>query len=77
MGLAAGTAPVGGIWGDTTIVLPGAPASLHDTISGWRHAPQGDTLLVADVLRDFPVAALFGDDIQNHDESRRKYAGTD
>ncbi|HSD36579.1 MAG TPA: malto-oligosyltrehalose synthase [Rhodocyclaceae bacterium] len=74
MGLASGVAPVGDVWGDTEIVLPGGPTSLRDSIGGWRHAPRDATLQLADVLRTFPVAALFCDDTQDHDDSRRKHA---
>jgi (1->4)-alpha-D-glucan 1-alpha-D-glucosylmutase len=64
LGLAVGEAPVGKIWGDTQIVWPdGADASppwLDDAITARRHRPLDGTLRIADVLRDFPAAALYG-----------------
>ncbi|MEC5385467.1 malto-oligosyltrehalose synthase [Uliginosibacterium sp. H3] len=63
LGVPAGEAPVGSIWGDTHIILPAA-MQLVDTISGQRHACASDStagnLLLAEVLRHFPVAALSG-----------------
>ncbi len=62
MGLAAGELPLGDCWGDTHIVWPQAqglpPAALVCSISGQRHEWAGATLALAQVLRDFPVAAL-------------------
>ena len=61
-----GAVPVGAAWGDTAIAWPpsGAddrlPRQFTDAISGRRLATTGD-LHLADVLREFPVAALFGD----------------
>jgi len=62
-GLPVGTAPLGEAWGDTAIVWPQANApGLTDTISGRRHGVLAGTLPLAQLLRGFPVAALFGDD---------------
>ncbi|MDM7941381.1 MAG: malto-oligosyltrehalose synthase [Hydrogenophaga sp.] len=72
-GLPPGTAPVGDCWGDTAIVWPpgaawGAAArGLTDGVSGRRHGPPGTRLLLADVLREFPVAALFSTDAGTHE----------
>jgi (1->4)-alpha-D-glucan 1-alpha-D-glucosylmutase len=68
--LPVGTAPIGDAWGDTAIVwpVPGAARAEHrapwltEVISGRRHGLQTATLPLAEVLREFPVAALFGDD---------------
>ena len=72
-GLPVGTAPVGEHWGDTAIVWPDGgmpdPADLWltDAVSGRRHGPLGATLPLAEVLREFPVAALFSADAGTHD----------
>ena len=62
MGLAVGEPPVGEVWGDTAIVWPAtklpAVSSLDDAIGGRHHAVVDGMLAVADLLRDFPVAAL-------------------
>jgi (1->4)-alpha-D-glucan 1-alpha-D-glucosylmutase len=65
LGLAVGEAPVGEIWGDTHIVWPDGAASanaptpwLDDAITARRHRPHDGLLRIADVLRDFPAAAL-------------------
>ncbi|MEP7101756.1 MAG: malto-oligosyltrehalose synthase, partial [Burkholderiales bacterium] len=61
-----GKAPLGAAWSDTAIVWPPAgadgplPRDFDDAISGRRLPATGD-LPLADVLREFPVAALFGD----------------
>ena len=61
-----GEAPVGAAWSDTAIVWPPAgvdgqlPRDFDDAISGQRLAATGD-LPLGDVLREFTVAALFGD----------------
>ena len=64
-GLGVGAAPIAADWGDTAIVWPGggegAQPWLEDAVSGRRHAPRDGVLPVADVLREFTVAALFGD----------------
>ena len=64
LGLAVGDAPVGAAWGDTEVVWPRAessagPAEFIDEISGQRHGG-GPRWRVADLLREFPVAALQG-----------------
>jgi (1->4)-alpha-D-glucan 1-alpha-D-glucosylmutase len=74
-GLAIGVAPLGAVWGDTAIVWPdgGTPADADrprwftDALSGLRHGPDGATLPLAEVLTQFPVAALFGDANGPHD----------
>ncbi len=84
-GLPVGQAPTGSAWGDTAIVWPvadaaGAAAStgwLADAIGGRRHALRDGVLPLAELLREFPVAALFGDAGDIHDEPRRAVAGTD
>ncbi|MFZ2650190.1 MAG: malto-oligosyltrehalose synthase [Burkholderiaceae bacterium] len=66
LGLEAGGAPVGAVWGDTHIVWPqgitaqpsSQAASLECAISGQRHAFAGTSVSAAQLLRDFPVAAL-------------------
>ena len=65
LGLAVGEPPIGEAWGDTHVVWPdaaagaGAPAFwLDDAISARRHQPREGMLRIADVLRDFPAAAL-------------------
>jgi (1->4)-alpha-D-glucan 1-alpha-D-glucosylmutase len=62
MGLAVGEAPVADHWGDTCLVWPDSaaarPTALVCAISGQRHAWLDETLSLAQVLRDFPVAAL-------------------
>ncbi len=68
LGLAGGDAPIGAVWADTEIVWPVAPLPgraaptgwLEDCISGRRHGLDGSVLPVAALLREFPVAALFG-----------------
>ena len=63
-----GEAPVGARWGDTAIVwpaadagaAPGAGAWLEDRIAMRRHAPRDGVLALADVLGEWPVAALYG-----------------
>ena len=61
MGLAVGEAPIGAVWADTRIVWPvDAAPDLTDAISGARHVPADGALLLADLLREFPAAALFG-----------------
>ncbi|MDH5541285.1 MAG: malto-oligosyltrehalose synthase, partial [Rhizobacter sp.] len=69
LGLKVGEAPVGAAWGDTSIAWPGTetpnkaplPASLTDAISGQSHPLPAGELALAQVLRDFPVAALSGE----------------
>ncbi len=62
MGLALGEAPLGECWGDTHLVWPEAhaapPAGLVCAISGQRHSWVDGTLALAQLLGDFPVAAL-------------------
>jgi (1->4)-alpha-D-glucan 1-alpha-D-glucosylmutase len=61
-----GEAPVGEVWGDTAIVWPDdapVPAGepwLEDRIAMRRHAPRDGALALADLLREWPVAALYG-----------------
>jgi (1->4)-alpha-D-glucan 1-alpha-D-glucosylmutase len=60
LGLAVGEAPLGAAWGDTEVVWPHAwhgPHAFMDEFTGARHGP-GPRWPVADLLRDFPVAAL-------------------
>ncbi|WP_439520609.1 malto-oligosyltrehalose synthase [Hydrogenophaga sp.] len=72
-GLPVGVAPVGDVWGDTEILWPQGAAPdtadrwLVDAVSGRRHGPLGATLPLAEVLREFPVAALFSADTGTHD----------
>ena len=66
LGLEVGEAPIGAIWGDTAVVWPETEAVpqgpwLTDAISGQHHAVEGGVLPLAQVLRDFPVAALSGE----------------
>ena len=72
--LGQGAAPVGAVWGDTAIVWPpgGAevPRRLDDAISGQRIVVPGDALPLAEALREFPVAALFGDATLADDTTR-------
>ncbi len=65
LGLGVGQAPVGDIWGDTVVALPGGDggiadegAVMRDAIGGRRHRAGGAGLAVADVLRDFAWALL-------------------
>jgi len=59
-----GAAPVGESWGDTAIVWPEDDASgmawLEDRIAMRRHAVRDGVLLLGEVLREWPVAALYG-----------------
>jgi (1->4)-alpha-D-glucan 1-alpha-D-glucosylmutase len=76
-GLPPGTAPIGAAWGDTVLVWPdeiAAGTEFDDAISARCHAVRDGALALAELLREFPVAALFGDDRASHDEPRR--AGT-
>lgn len=61
-GLPPGSAPLGGAWGDTAIVWPRADSapgpSFVDAISGARVGLRDGALQLADVLREFSVAAL-------------------
>lgn len=54
-----------------------AVAWLEDAINGRRHAVRGGMLPLAEVLREFPGAALHGDDGGTDDEPRRAGAGAD
>jgi maltooligosyltrehalose synthase len=70
-----GEAPVGAAWGDTAIAWPAAlagidaPRAFDDAISGRRLTVAGE-LRLADVLREFPVAALLGDANEGDERSR-------
>ena len=77
MGLAVGEAPLGETWGDTELVWPddAAPQRLDDAISGLRHAPANGALRVADLLREFPAAALFGARAGDDEDAGRAGAG--
>ncbi|AOF85156.1 malto-oligosyltrehalose synthase [Hydrogenophaga sp. RAC07] len=72
-GLPVGTAPLGDCWGDTAIVWPEgampdcAEPLLTDAVSGQRHGTHRETLPLAEVLREFPVAVLFSADAGSHD----------
>ena len=77
LGRPVGDAPLGDAWGDTAIVWPdNLPAP---TVSGWlenridgrRHAPRDGKLRLAELLREFPVAALFGA-AAGHDDDRER-----
>ena len=72
--LGQGAAPVGAVWGDTAIVWPPVgpevPRRLDDAISGQRIVVSGDALPLAEALREFPVAALFGDATPADDTTR-------
>lgn len=69
LGLQPGELPVGPTWGDTCVAWPeddAGPAAargawLTEAFSGARHALHAGALPLAQVLRDFPVAALCGD----------------
>jgi (1->4)-alpha-D-glucan 1-alpha-D-glucosylmutase len=84
-GLPIGQAPLGEAWGDTSIAWPPAgaplcperPPPLADAISGIRHAGTDGTLALASILREFPVAALFGEEPGIHDDPRRADARAD
>lgn len=63
LGLKVGEAPIGAVWGDTGLLWPTRiprPDARDDAISGRRHRSDRDTWSVAELLRDFPVAALGG-----------------
>jgi (1->4)-alpha-D-glucan 1-alpha-D-glucosylmutase len=51
--------PIGAAWGDARIVLP-VRSAWHNVLTGETH--EGDDLAMRDVLREFPVAVLLGDD---------------
>ena len=59
-----GAAPVGDCWGDTAIVWPddrtSSTAWLEDRIAMRKHAVRDGVLLLSEVLREWPVAALYG-----------------
>ena len=64
-----GAAPVGECWGDTAIVWPEGEASskllpdtawLEDRITMRRHALRDGVLPLSELLREWPVAALYG-----------------
>jgi (1->4)-alpha-D-glucan 1-alpha-D-glucosylmutase len=64
LGLAVGEAPTGAVWGDTEVVWPRAELradapELIDEITGQRRG-HGPRWRVADLLSEFPVAALQG-----------------
>jgi (1->4)-alpha-D-glucan 1-alpha-D-glucosylmutase len=70
-GLPVGVAPVGAAWGDTVLVWPegvGTGFAFEDAISGARHVVRGSALPLAELLREFTVAALRGDDPESHDQ---------
>ena len=78
MGLAVGEAPLGEVWGDTYIVWPAeATPSLTDAIGGTRHVAADGTLALADLLREFPAAALFGARAGEHEAAGRAGTGAD
>ena len=52
---ALGFPTIGGVWGDTHLVLPGA-ARWRDTFTGREHG--GDRLSMSEALADLPFAAL-------------------
>jgi (1->4)-alpha-D-glucan 1-alpha-D-glucosylmutase len=84
LGLNVGEAPIGAVWADAEIVWPVAeaaersaqPLQFDDAISGRRHELQGGALKLAELLREFPVAALFGAFTGAHAQPRRAGAGT-
>ncbi len=59
----AGVAPLGDVWRDTAIVWPegegGAAVWLEDRIAMRRHAVRDGVLLLGELLREWPVAALY------------------
>jgi (1->4)-alpha-D-glucan 1-alpha-D-glucosylmutase len=63
LGLAVGEAPVGAVWGDTTLQLPADAAglALTESLCGIEHTVTAQGLPLAQLLRDFPVALLTGD----------------
>ena len=68
--------PLGAVWGDTELVWPDdAAPQLDDAISGLRHAPANGALRVADLLREFPAAALFGARAGDDEDAGRAGAG--
>jgi (1->4)-alpha-D-glucan 1-alpha-D-glucosylmutase len=78
LGHGAGAAPLGADWADTAVVWPEAHARppvrgdwLEDSLSGRRHGLVDGTLPLAALLREFPVAALFGAATDAHDPSGR------
>ncbi len=85
LSVAVGEAPIGAIWGDTEIVWPETAVAdagtralrFVDGISGREHGLIGGRLKLADLLREFPVAALFGAVVGDPEETRRLGAGTD
>jgi len=84
LGRPVGQAPLGADWADTMVLLPDValPAEgrsqpwLEDAIGGRRHALAGHGLPLAQVLTEFPVAALFGTLNDTHDPTRND-AGAD
>ena len=76
-GRAAGVVPAGADWGDAAVVWPFADVAalpstpwLEDALTGRRHALVDGALPLADVLTEWPLAALFGATTQAHDPQR-------
>jgi len=63
LGLEVGEAPVGAVWGDTTLQLPAEALGmrLSETLLGAEHQVTAPGLPLAQLLRDTPVALLTGD----------------
>ena len=59
LGLAVGQAPIGAVWGDTTLRLPDDAEGLHwtDALTGATHRA-AQQLPLAALLGDFPVTLL-------------------
>jgi (1->4)-alpha-D-glucan 1-alpha-D-glucosylmutase len=63
LGLKVGELPLGAVWGDTVVELPAdlpADMRLQDAIGGRTTIVEGNRLLLASLLHDFPVALLAG-----------------
>jgi (1->4)-alpha-D-glucan 1-alpha-D-glucosylmutase len=79
LGRPVGEAPLGEAWGDTAVLWPEslpAPADdawLENRIDGQRLAPREGRLALRELLREFPVAALFGAAVDHDDD----HAGTE
>jgi (1->4)-alpha-D-glucan 1-alpha-D-glucosylmutase len=88
LGRGVGETPCGEDWGDTAVVWPGSdghnplanqPPCLEDSLTGQRHTLVNGRLPLAQMLTEFPVAALFGamTGSHGHPSNRRVDDGTD
>ena len=72
-----GEAPLGERWGDTAVVWPEGALRTSAADSAWledhvglrRHGLRDASLPLAEVLREFPVAALYGAEPESHEPS--------